>query len=82
NKGYPLRAKKNGIEGKVEVGFTVLSAGNVADIRIISPSGYDVLDGEAVSLIKKCSPFLKIPEPLGRSKIGFGTIIVFKLREK
>jgi len=51
---YPPRAKKRGLQGTVELNVLINTAGNVADIRIITSSGHNILDKAAIkSVLRK-----------------------------
>ncbi len=77
---YPYWARKQGFEGKVHLKFTILSTGAVKDIKIVKSSGFNVLDKEAISTIKRASPFPPIPSELKTSSLSMELSIVFKLQ--
>jgi TonB family protein len=56
-KNYPLLARKEGMEGMVQVSFTIDEKGLPQDIRILKSSGYRILDEEVKKMLKKASPF-------------------------
>ena len=76
---YPLWAKRQGIEGVSYLIFTLLSDGAVQDIRIVRTSGFDILDEEAVSTVKRASPFKRIPEKFNCSSLAMEVALVFRL---
>ena len=76
---YPLWAKRQGIEGVSYLMFTLLSNGTVQDIRIVSSSGFDILDEEAVSTVKRASPFKPIPEKFNCPTLTMEVVLVFQL---
>lgn len=57
---YPRSAKKRGIEGTVNVSFSVDSDGAVYDVVISKASGFNLLDENALSIVKSVSP-LPVP---------------------
>ena len=77
---YPNWAKKQGFEGIVSLTFTVLSTGQVQDIKIIQSSGFNILDEEAIVTIKRANPFPPIPEEFRKSYLEMEVSIVFKLK--
>jgi len=77
---YPYWARKQGFEGTVHLKFTILSTGAVKDIKIIKSSGFNILDKEAISTIKRASPFPPIPSELKTSSLSMEISIVFKLQ--
>jgi len=79
---YPRWAKKQEYEGTSFVAFTLLSNGMIEDVRIVHSSGFDLLDQEAISTVKRASPFKPIPEKFNRSTLKMKLAIVFQLQLK
>ena len=77
---YPNWAKKQGFEGAVCLKFVILYNGVCKDIKIIKPSGFNILDKEAVSTIKRAQPFPPIPPELKTSSLTMEVSIVFTLQ--
>ncbi len=77
---YPSWAKKQGFEGSVYLAFTLLSDGNARDIEIVQSSGFDILDNEALSTVKRASPFLPIPKEFNCSRLKMEVAVVFRLK--
>lgn len=75
---YPVWAKKQGLEGAVEVSFIVLSQGSIKQVNIMRSSGMKVFDEEAVSTIKRAVPFPSIPSTVV-NQIQMQIRIVFNL---
>jgi protein TonB len=61
NLSYPARAQRMGWTGKVVVSFTILENGYTVNTRILSSSGYDLLDENVLNTIKTAEPFPKPP---------------------
>ena len=76
---YPRWAKQQGFEGTACLSFIVLANGQAKNIRIIRPSGFTILDNEAVSTVRRASPFPPIPEKLNRSQLDIEVAITFIL---
>lgn len=76
---YPHWAKEQGLEGVSCLVFTLLSNGMVQDIKLIRSSGFGILDKEAVSTVKRASPFFPIPAKLNCSSFTMEVSLVFKL---
>lgn len=76
---YPNWAKRQGIEGVSYLVFTLLSNGMVQDIKLIKSSGFDILDEEAISTVKRASPFHPIPAKFNCSNLTMEVALVFKL---
>lgn len=77
---YPYWARKQGFEGTVHLKFTILSTGVVKDIKIIKSSGFNILDKEAISTVKRASPFPPIPKKINRSTLTIEVSLVFQLK--
>jgi protein TonB len=61
---YPPIAKRLKIEGQVIVRVTINEDGTIDEnsIKIVDPSGYNVLDKGAVEILKKLQPYKKPPK--------------------
>ena len=78
NKSYPTLAKQRRQEGSPKVTFTILKNGVITNVSVES-SGYRLLDREALRMIRKSSPFPKIPDSMGKNKIDLTVPINFTL---
>ncbi|MEW6676129.1 MAG: energy transducer TonB [Nitrospirota bacterium] len=58
---YPKLAREMGWEGKVTVSFIVSESGYVEDIKVVSSSGFEILDKNATEAVRNTSPFPKPP---------------------
>lgn len=63
---YPAIAREKGWTGQTRVSFVVCEDGCVADIRVVTSSGYRMLDKNVVDTVKRASPF---PPPPVRAEI-------------
>ena len=77
---YPYRAKRQEIEGEVELKFIVLSNGWTRAISILHSSGFKILDEEAVATIERTEPFPPIPSTFNLSFLKIEVEIVFRLK--
>jgi TonB family protein len=59
---YPMAAAERRMEGDLFLNFTIHRDGRVSDIAIISSSGYELLDREAVRALTEASPFAPLPD--------------------
>lgn len=57
NLRYPIMAKRQGWSGQVLLRFTILLSGEIADMQILSSSGYPILDRQALQAIKTTAPY-------------------------
>ncbi|WP_232287426.1 energy transducer TonB [Anaeromyxobacter dehalogenans] len=58
---YPAAAELMGWSGTVRVGFTILTDGSVADVRVLASSGHGVLDRAALAAVRKAAPYPRPP---------------------
>ena len=56
NVKYPESAAKAKQQGRAVVGFVVRKDGTVSDVYIVKSTGYDVLDNEAMRVVKSWEP--------------------------
>ena len=63
---YPYKAKRMGMEGEVEVVFTLFANGEIKDIYVRKKSGSRLLDKAAIKTIKKISGKIRIPKAIDR----------------
>ncbi len=76
---YPLRAKERGWEGIVRVRFSILPDGRTANIRVLNPSGYGLLDEAARRTIRQAGPFPPLPKTISFKPVEMEVSIVFTL---
>jgi len=66
---YPQAAAERGIQGDLLLTFTIQRNGYVSEVRVVSTSGYEILDLEAVRAIKEASPFAPLPDSWDEDQI-------------
>lgn len=54
---YPEAAKKSALQGRGLVSFTIQRDGSLSELKLITSSGYPVLDEEILKAIKAAAPF-------------------------
>jgi protein TonB len=72
-------ARLNGLEGRVVLRITVKENGELI-VAIMTSSGHDVLDQDAVEQVKRLSP-LPLPQPLGRAQQVLNLPIIYSLNQ-
>ncbi|MFO0775514.1 MAG: TonB family protein [Nitrospiraceae bacterium] len=77
-KRYPMQARANHWEGRVVVEAVIREDGEVVGLHIAESSGREVLDQEAMVVMKKASP-LRLKHPLGRSQVTILVPITYRL---
>ncbi len=78
-KQYPKIAQMRGWQGTVIADLEIDSKGAVMSVKIKKSSTYEVLDNEALEMIKKASPFPAPPENLRGKNFNVLVPISFKL---
>ncbi len=78
-KQYPKIAQMRGWHGTVIADLEIDTIGAVISIKIKKSSTYEVLDNEALEMIKKASPFPAPPESLRGKNFNVLVPISFKL---
>ena len=81
-KRYPRIALDNNWEGRAEIRMVIGVDGNVASISIKSRSGFDVLDQQALEMIRKAKPLAPIPPALRGKGFTIDVPVVFSLKEE
>jgi len=80
HKKYPGRARRGGQEGTVEVEFVIDKDGRLLEHRIVSSSGFKLLDEAAYALIERAAPMPSIPANMGSEVLTITAPISFSLR--
>ncbi len=78
-RNYPLWAKKQGLEGYVDVSFEILSAGTINNEKVERSSGIKIFDKESLATIRRAAPFPEIPSNV-INQIQMQVRIVFDLK--
>lgn len=79
---YPRIAVENGWEGRAEVRLAIDSDGSIASISIRTRSGYEVLDEQALEMIRKAKPMAPVPHGLRGKGFTLDLPILFSLKEE
>lgn len=66
---YPAAARRQGIQGKLLLEFSILADGTLARTRLLQSSGFIMLDEEALRAVRGAAPFQPIPPWIGRNRI-------------
>lgn len=78
---YPRLALDNDWRGKVDVRMAVAASGALASLSVGSGSGYEVLDRQALEMIRKAKPVTPIPAALRGRDFILDIPVIFELRE-
>ena len=78
-KRYPRQAVDKGWQGKVEVRLVIGENGRTKTASIRSSSGHDVLDRQALDMVKKAKPLTPIPAALRGREFTVDIPVIFDL---
>lgn len=56
-KFYPDWARSRGIEGTVKLLFTLSADGSVMEVKVLSSSGFPILDKAAIEAVERAAPY-------------------------
>jgi protein TonB len=78
---YPLRAEERGIEGWVELEFTISAQGTVKDARVMRSKPSGVFDRSALRAVKKWKYNPKIEDGVAVERPGITVRLTFDLED-
>jgi periplasmic protein TonB len=76
---YPYAAAMRGMQGVVGLQFVILKDGSVSKMRVVSSSGYEVLDRAIVDAISNAAPFAPLPANVNRELLPVRGNFVYSL---
>jgi len=76
---YPREARENLIEGKVLIVFSLNRHGHLKEIRILQPSGYDILNKEAERAIRSAVPYPPFPGSVSVARLNIKADFAYML---
>ncbi len=79
HKRYPLMARRGGMEGVVELDFTIARDGRLVDVLVKQSSGYEVLDQAALRAVRSVGTFPSLPDRVTDSELSFKVPLAFRL---
>jgi protein TonB len=81
-KRYPRIAMDNNWEGQAEIRLAIGTDGNIASISIKTRSGFEVLDQQALEMIRRAKPQAPIPAALRGKGFTIDVPVVFSLKDE
>ncbi len=78
-KRYPAIAMEKGWQGKVEVHMVIGANGMLASAAIKTSSGHEILDNQAMDMLKKGKTTIPIPAGLRGREFSFDVPVIFNL---
>jgi periplasmic protein TonB len=79
-KRYPVQAMERGWEGRVEIRITVRSTGAIESARVKTPSGYRILDDQALDMVKRALARTPVPPALLGREFSVDIPVIFELQ--
>lgn len=81
NPEYPTRARERGIEGWVQVEFTITAAGTVADAKVVDAEPKGLFDRAALEAIGRWKYNPKVVDGRAMERRGVMVVLTFKLEK-
>ena len=81
NKYYPEASVRYGLYGDLRLLVAIRSDGSLEDIRVLSSSGYAVLDEAAIKIVRMAAPYSPFPEALKATTDKLEIIRTWHFRE-
>jgi protein TonB len=81
NPEYPQRARSRGIEGWVQVEFTISPAGTVADAKVVDADPKGLFEKAALEAIGRWKYNPKVVDGRAMERRGVGVVLTFKLEK-
>ena len=78
-KRYPAIAMEKGWQGRVEVRLVIGANGMLASASIKTSSGHDILDNQAMDMLKKGKTTVQIPASLRGREFSIDVPVIFNL---
>jgi protein TonB len=78
-KQYPVEARLNRYEGRVVVRAVIGEAGELLDVSVVQSSGHEVLDRDAIDLLRRVCP-ITMREPLRQQAVAVKVPVSYSLR--
>lgn len=79
---YPAEARENLIEGKLLILFSLSKNGSLQGVRILTSSGYAILDDEAARAIRAANPFPSFPEHITVTRLNIKADIDYRIASR
>ncbi len=76
---YPPQARERGWEGRVEIRLVIDASGTIKSAFVKTSSRYQVLDDQALDMVKKGQPRLQVPPALRGREFSVDIPVTFEL---
>jgi len=79
-KRYPAEARARGMQGTVQVAFTIDREGHLLTSRIMRSSGYPALDQETLDVLARAQPMPRPPDRVPDAQLSFAIPVRFNIK--
>ena len=79
---YPSAARDRLIEGQLMLLFSLVKEGEVIEIKLLDPSGYKVLDEEAIRAVRAAAPFPPFPDHVTVKRLNIQASFDYRMTSK
>jgi len=79
---YPPEAKARLVEGKLALRFSLNRQGQMMQIDIMNPSGFSLLDKEAIRAVSAAAPYPPFPDHITVSRLNIEASFDYRLTTK
>ena len=77
---YPAQAMERGWQGRVEIRLVIGANGITQSYTVKTSSGFTLLDGTAIDMVKKGRPLVPVPAALRGREFTIDVPVIFDLR--
>ena len=77
---YPPEAKQDLIEGRLAVLFSLNRQGRMTRIDVVKPSGFSILDKEAIRAVSTAAPYPPFPEHVTVSRLNIEASFDYRIK--
>lgn len=81
NPQYPPGELRRGVEGWVQVRFSVSKTGMVTDVQVVDANPPNVFDDATINAVRRWRYRPKVVDGVPVERVGLQTVIVFELKE-
>jgi protein TonB len=76
---YPELAAQSGYQGTLYILFDIMKDGSLGRLEVLKPSGYKILDDEALRAIRAAAPFQALPDDWRMDRYTIRAAVLFYL---
>jgi len=78
---YPVQAMERGWRGRVEIRMAIGADGMIKRTHVKTSSKYQILDEQALDMVKRSKPLIEIPSALRGREFSVDITVVFELQK-